>query len=144
MATDYSGFYTLTLIADDCTAAVPDVMKRRVYTARIEQIGAILQVFLSGADFLPGSNFAGIVVSPDEIRFEIFSGNDYFDGSFFGVAEKIAGVGTLVVSGLFNATHEHHWYAYEQRFQRKPGNHLPRRSSAFLPRHRLGVFHQPL
>ena len=105
LATDYSGIYTLTLIADDCTAEVPDVLKHRVYTARIEQNGATVQVFLSGADFLPGSNFAGIVVSPDEIRFEIFSGNDYYDGSFFGVAEKIAGVGTLVVSGgLFNAT----------------------------------------
>ena len=74
LAIDYSGIYTLTLIAGDCTAEVPDVLKQRVYTARIEQIGATVQVFLSGADFLPGSNFAGIVVSPDEIRFEIFSG----------------------------------------------------------------------
>ncbi len=62
-----------------------------------------MQVFLSGADFLPGSNFAGIVVSPDEIRFEIFAGRDYYDGSFFGVGEKI-GAGILAVSGLFNAT----------------------------------------
>ena len=104
LAIDYSGIYTLTLIADDCTAEVPDVLKQRVYTARIEQTGARVQVFLSGADFLPGSNFAGIVVSPDEIRFQFFSGrDDYYDGSFFGVGEKI-GAGILAVSGLFNAT----------------------------------------
>jgi hypothetical protein len=104
LATNYSGIYTLTLIAGDCPAEVPDVLKQRVYTARIEQNGATVQVFLSGADFLPGSNsFTGIVVSPDEIRFEIFSGSDYYDGSFFGVGEKI-GAGILALSGLFNAT----------------------------------------
>ena len=70
LATDYSGIYTLTLITGDCTAEVPDVMKQRVYTARIEQNGATVQVFLSGADFLLRSNsFTGIVVSTDQIRF---------------------------------------------------------------------------
>ena len=103
LAIDYSGIYTLTLIAGDCTAEVPDVLKQRVYTARIEQIGARVYVFPSGADFLPGSNFGGIVVSQDEIRFAIFSGRDYYDGSFFGVGEKI-GAGTLAVSGIFTAT----------------------------------------
>ena len=42
LAIDYSVSYTLTVIADACTAEVPDVLKQRVYTARIEQTGAIV------------------------------------------------------------------------------------------------------
>jgi hypothetical protein len=29
---DYSGTYTLTILIDDCSVAIPDVVKRRVYT----------------------------------------------------------------------------------------------------------------
>ena len=144
LVTDYSGIYTLTLIADDCTAEVPDVLKRRVYTARIEQIGAILHVFLSGADFPPGSNsFTGVVVSTDEIRFDIFSLIDFYYGSFFEVGEKIAGVGTLVVDGIFHVNTSIIDSTYEQRIVRKRGNHLSRRR-LLLRRRRLGVFHQQL
>jgi hypothetical protein len=72
LATDYTGIYTLTLIAGNYTAEVPDVVKQRVYTARIEQTGATVQVFLSGADFLlPSNSFTGIVVSADQIRFQL-------------------------------------------------------------------------
>ena len=102
-----------------------------------------MQVFLSGADFLPGSNFAGIVVSPDEIRFEIFSGNDYFDGSIFGVAEKIAGVGTLVVNGIFNVTTS---IIGTRMNSASSGNEgiIYLDEGLDFSRHRLGVFHQPL
>ena len=104
LAIDYSGVYTLTVIADDCTAEVPDVVKRRVYTANVEQIGATLNVFLAGADFLPGSNrsFTGVVVSAAEIRFGIFSADFYY---YYGydLAENIAGVGPIAVIGTFRA-----------------------------------------
>ena len=104
LAIDYSGIYTLTLIADACTAEVSDVLKRRVYTARIEQNGATVHVFLSGADFWPGSNaFSGVVVSTDEIRFSIVSVSNFYYSSSFDVGEKI-GAGTLIVDGIFNAT----------------------------------------
>ncbi len=108
LAIDYSGIYTLTLIADDCPAEVPDVVKQRVYTARVEQTGAVLHVFLSGADFLPGGNsFTGVVVSATEIRFEIFAGFSfyYYDYPYdFDLGENIAGVGPIVVFGVFKAT----------------------------------------
>jgi hypothetical protein len=105
LATDYTGIYTLTLIAGDCTAEVPDVMKQRVYTARIEQNGATLQVFLSGADFLLRSNsFTGIVVSSDQVRFQLFGAGFYYYYSDFNLGENIVGVGPVVVSGTFNAT----------------------------------------
>jgi len=105
LATDYSGIYTLTLITGDCTAEVPDVMKQRVYTARIEQNGATVQVFLSGADFLLRSNsFTGIVVSTDQIRFQLSGGGFYYYYSDLSLGENIVGVGPIVVVGTFNAT----------------------------------------
>lgn len=104
LAIDYAGIYTLTLIANDCTAEVPDVVKRRVYTATVEQSGATLHVFLEGADFLPGSNrsFTGIVVSADEIRFGVLAA-DFYYYSGYDLAENIAGVGPVVVLGTFKA-----------------------------------------
>ena len=98
------GVLQQTLIADACTAQVPDVLKQRVYTARLEQNGATVHVFLSGADFWPGGNaFSGVVVSTDQIRFSIASVSDFYYGSSFDVGEEI-GAGTLIVDGIFNAT----------------------------------------
>ena len=78
LAINYSGTYTLTILADDCSVEVPEVVKQRVYTAHVVQSGATLNVALTGADFLPGSNsFSGVVVSANEIRFEIIG----FEGS---------------------------------------------------------------
>jgi hypothetical protein len=63
--------------------------------------GATLNVSLSGADFLPGSNsFSGLVVSASDIRFEIFGFTDFYYGTFFDVAENVAGVGTIFVAGV--------------------------------------------
>ena len=101
LAIDYSGTYTLTILAGDCSVEVPEVVKQRVYTAQVVQSGATLNVALTGANFLPGSNsFSGVVVSANEIRFEIigFSGPWEFD--FFEVAENVAGVGTIYLSGF--------------------------------------------
>jgi hypothetical protein len=60
-----------------------------------------LNVSLTGADFLVGSNsFSGLVVSASEIRFDIAGGTDFYYGSFFDVAEDVAGVGTIFVTGI--------------------------------------------
>ena len=56
---------------------------------------------LTGANFLPGSNsFSGVVVSANEIRFEIIGFSDPWEGDFFEVAENVAGVGTIYLSGF--------------------------------------------
>ncbi len=102
LALNYSGTYTLTILADDCSVAVPEVVKQRVYTAHVVQSGATLNVALTGANFLPGSNsFSGVVVSANEIRFEIigFAGSPW-DFDFFEVAENVAGVGTIYPIGF--------------------------------------------
>ena len=52
---DYSGVYTLTITARSCSSGFPEELKRRVYTARVEQSDANLRVSLSGADFLARS-----------------------------------------------------------------------------------------
>ena len=98
---DYSGSYTLSVLTGDCGVAIPEVVKRRIYTAHVVPSGARLNVSLTGADFLPGSNsFSGLVVSASEIRFDIFGGTDFYYGSFFDVAENVAGVGTIFVVGV--------------------------------------------
>jgi hypothetical protein len=101
LAIDYSGTYTLTILTDDCSVEVPDVVKQRVYTAHVVQSGATLNVALTGASFLPGSNsFSGVVVSANEIRFEIIGFQDPWEGDFFEVAENVAGVGTIYPTGF--------------------------------------------
>jgi hypothetical protein len=98
---DYSGTYTLTIVTDNCGVEIPEVVKRRVYTAHVVPNGARLNVSLTGADFLPDSNnFSGLVVSASAIRFNVFAGTDFYYGSFFEVAENVAGVGTIFVAGF--------------------------------------------
>ena len=101
LAINYSGTYTLTILVGDCSVEVPEVVKQRVYTAHVVQSGARLNVALTGADFWPGSNsFSGVVVSANEIRFEIIGFQDPWEGDFFEVAENVAGVGTIYLSGF--------------------------------------------
>jgi hypothetical protein len=75
---DYSGVYTLTVTARSCTSGFPEAAKRRVYTARVEQMAANLRVSLSDADFLSdpddptgGGTFTGAVEPTGEITFSI-------------------------------------------------------------------------
>ena len=99
---DYSGIYTLTILTGDCDVEIPEVVKRRVYTAHVVQSGATLSVSVTGADFSRNSSgFSGVVVSATDIRFEIigFNGSPW-DVSFFEFAEDIAGVGTIYLSGF--------------------------------------------
>jgi hypothetical protein len=104
LAIDYSGTYTLTILTDDCRVEVPEVVKQRVYTAQVVQSGATLNVALTGANFLPGINrFSGVVVSANEIRFEIIGFSGPWDFDVFEVAENIAGVGTIYLTGSIRA-----------------------------------------
>ena len=101
LAINYSGTYTLTILTDDCSVEVPEVVKQRVYTAHVVQSGARLNVALTGADFWPGSNsFSGVVVSANEIRFEIIGFSDPWWIDYFEVSENVAGVGTIYLSGF--------------------------------------------
>ena len=103
-----SGTYTLTLTASaSCTGfnALPELAKRRSYTAVITQSGPVLQVTLSGADFQllagQGNGFAGRV-QPDGVRFEIFG--DYYYYSEFDVLEKVQADQVLSFWGEVTAT----------------------------------------
>jgi hypothetical protein len=96
---DYSGLYTLTLIAGGCAGRYPEAGKKRVYTARVQQTGANLQVFLSGADFYPRSdNFKGVVSGTGVITFVIepLSPWDYHQ---FDLIERLPDGTELIVSG---------------------------------------------
>jgi hypothetical protein len=96
---DYSGLYTLTVIAGGCAAGYPEAGKKRVYTARVQQTGASLQVFLSGADFRPRSDsFKGVVSGTGEITFNIepLSPWDYHQFDFI---EQLPGDTAFIVSG---------------------------------------------
>ena len=57
---------------------------------------------------MPGGNsFTGVVVSATEIRFDIFAGFSFYYYYYpydFDLAENIAGVGPVVVFGVFKAT----------------------------------------
>ena len=46
---DYSGVYTLLITGDRCTPGFPEFAKTRLYTARLEQSGAVLAVDPSDA-----------------------------------------------------------------------------------------------
>lgn len=77
--TDYSGVYTLTLTADSCSQGFPEAAKQRVYTARIQQSGRDMLVFLSGADLLLLSGtFAGRVSVTGEVSFWILDNSYYY------------------------------------------------------------------
>jgi hypothetical protein len=93
----------LTLIAGRCGASYPEAGKKRVYTARVQQTGTNLQVFLSGADFRPGSdNFKGLVSGTGEITFNIEPVAPWDYGQF-DVIERIPDGTVLIVSGIIIA-----------------------------------------
>jgi hypothetical protein len=100
---DYSGLYTLTLIPSGCGASYPEAGKKCVYTARVQQTGANLQVFLSGADFYPRSdNFKGVVSGTGVITFVI---EPLFPWDYhrFDLIERLPGGTALIVSGDITA-----------------------------------------
>ena len=101
---DYSGVYTLTITAGSCSAGFPEELKRRVYTARVEQRGASLRVSLPGADFLDildpfGGAFAGTVTPTGEIAFFLGSSCDRVR-----VSERLSDGTVLMIFGAIDAT----------------------------------------
>ncbi len=96
---DHTGTYTLTVTAGEvaCNPGSPDVLKRRVYTASVEQKDADLKVSLSGADFI-GNSFRGAVAPTGEIVFSIRPASIWdYDGP--DVVERLSDGTSLCVAG---------------------------------------------
>jgi hypothetical protein len=74
---DLGGTYTLTVSAEGTSGpCLPEPLKRRIYTATVEQTGADLSVSLSGVDFViardgSGNSFRGVVAATGEATFSI-------------------------------------------------------------------------
>jgi hypothetical protein len=109
MRTDYSGTYTLTVtaagIGERCE--FPDELKRRVYTANVEQQNADLKISLAGADFVVGSegngnSFPGSATTTGDITFWIRP-SDPWDYGGPDVAERLSDRGRLYVAGTITA-----------------------------------------
>ena len=97
---DFAGEYSLTVAGERCEGFHPPV---RVYTARIEQTGAQLQVSLSGADFWKdGNRFAGTVMPNGDVRFLIRPVSPW-DYEAFDLAERLPDGGDLIVGGVITA-----------------------------------------
>jgi hypothetical protein len=103
---DLSGTYTLTVSAEDtisCVPGFPEALKRRTYTATVEQTGADLRVSLSGADFLiardgSGNSFRGVAAATGEATFSIRPATVWdYDGP--DVVERLSDGTALCVAG---------------------------------------------
>jgi hypothetical protein len=103
-AVNYEGTYTLTIHARSCSSTVPDEVKVRSYRANVQQTGAKVQVFLSGADFLRRSDaFTGQVGANGSIRFVIEPASAWDYGQP-GLEERLPDGTILLVHGVIEAT----------------------------------------
>ena len=112
---DLSGTYTLTVTTEDtgpscptCScSALPQEVRRRVYTATLEQTAADLKVSLSGADFVldrqgGGNTFRGIAAASGEIIFWLRPASIWdYDGP--EVVERLSDGTAICVAGTINA-----------------------------------------
>jgi hypothetical protein len=104
---DLSGTYTLTVSAEGtsgpCLPGFPEPLKRRIYTASVEQTGPDLSVSLSGVDFViardgSGNSFRGVVAATGEARFSIRPATVWdYDGP--DVVEQLSDGTALCVAG---------------------------------------------
>ena len=104
---DLSGTYTLTVSAEStsgpCLPGFPEPLKRRIYTATVEQTGADLSVSLSGVDFViardgSGNSFRGVVAATGEATFSIRPATVWdYDGP--DVVEQLSDGTALCVAG---------------------------------------------
>ncbi len=107
---NYSGTYTLTVVAEGTGAAscgVAEVLKPRVYTAAVEQSGADLKVLLTGANFIVGpdgngNSFFGKVLPAGELEFWIRP-SDPWDYGGPDIAERLSDGANLYVAGTITA-----------------------------------------
>jgi hypothetical protein len=116
---DLSGTYTLTVSAGStsgpCLPGFPEPLKRRIYTATVEQTGADLSVSLSGVDFVvardgSGNSFRGVVAATGEATFSIrpatvwdYDGPDVVELLSDGTALCVAGsiIARSTPTGMF-------------------------------------------
>lgn len=104
---DLSGTYTLIVSAEGtsgpCLPGFPEALKRRIYTATVEQTSADLRVSLSGADFViardgSGNSFRGEVLATGEATFSIRPATVWdYDGP--DVVERLSDGTALCVAG---------------------------------------------
>ena len=104
---DLVGTYTLTVSAEGtsgpCVPGFPEPLKRRIYTATVEQTGSDLSVSLSGVDFViardgSGNSFRGVVAATGEVRFSMRPASVWdYDGP--DVVEQLSDGTALCVAG---------------------------------------------
>jgi hypothetical protein len=101
---DLGGTYTLTVSAEGTSGpCLPEPLKRRIYTATVEQTGADLSVSLSGVDFViardgSGNSFRGVVAATGEATFSIRPATVWdYDGP--DVVEQLSDGTALCVAG---------------------------------------------
>jgi hypothetical protein len=97
---DVAGIYTLTIAAADVCAQdsgspLPDEARTRRYTAHISQVGATLEVALSGATFVEGAaQFRGRV-EPGLVLFDL----PWLDDELPSILERSPSLGSIVIDG---------------------------------------------
>ena len=108
---DYRGAYTLTINTEStgayCSPHLPAELRRRVYTASVEQTGADLKVSLTGADFVInrqglGNSFVGAVGAAGEISFWL-SPASIWDYGVPDVVERLSDGTAICVAGTIVA-----------------------------------------
>ena len=109
---DHSATYTLTVTTEStgpyCPAGTPQDLRRREYTATVEQIGADLKVSLTGADFViasdgSGNSFRGGVSATGEITFSIRPAT-IWDYDAEDVRERLSDGTSICVAGTIYAS----------------------------------------
>jgi len=103
-----AGTYEMTVNAASRCTVLPQPVRSRTYTARVEQDGARLSVALSDADFIVtngfGDRFQGSVVG-DRVTFQAGSDYYYYYHSYMGqaaVVERFPPT-ALVINGIITA-----------------------------------------
>jgi Carboxypeptidase regulatory-like domain len=110
-----AGTYTMTLGAPTCSnsSPFPDELRSRTYIATVTQQAQVLNVALSGADFIVtsgrGDHFSGAIDPLDNVTFTL--GNPfyyyyyyYYASNPFDLVERIDDSRSFSVAGFVNAT----------------------------------------
>jgi hypothetical protein len=111
---DLTGTYSMTIGAPTCSgsAPFPDDVRSRTYTATVTQTGRVLNVALSGADFIVssgrGDHFSGTIDPLDNVAFAIgdsfYYYYFYYNQNVFDVVERLDDSRSFTVAGVVTAT----------------------------------------
>jgi hypothetical protein len=107
---DLQGTYTLTIEAGACSGSgsLPDVARRRSYSADVTQQGGQLTVRLRGADFIVagghGDSFSGFIHPDGRVTFTLnqqglYYYYYYFSATSFDLLERLSASSALGVDG---------------------------------------------